>query len=175
MRKTPVTQSPFTESNRRPSPYHGDALPTELKGPASRSSARRMRELTTSPRVSASGCSQPRSSPPTLSTERCRPTPGGPRDLGGQPRLCLLGEGRRSKRLSLSKPRPWPHKATAVRLAVTPTAGLGPPRRLAPFMETKPTFDTRSGSNVRKRKTGTCVMSRKSTDIYAKFYHPYQQ
>src|SRR6188768_1605580 len=26
------TQSPFTESNRRPSPYHGDALPTELKG-----------------------------------------------------------------------------------------------------------------------------------------------
>ena len=25
--------SPFTESNRRPSPYHGDALPTELKGP----------------------------------------------------------------------------------------------------------------------------------------------
>src|SRR3954447_14789226 len=25
-------QSPFTESNRRPSPYHGDALPTELKG-----------------------------------------------------------------------------------------------------------------------------------------------
>src|SRR3954469_24585878 len=28
--------SPFTESNRRPSPYHGDALPTELKGPARR-------------------------------------------------------------------------------------------------------------------------------------------
>src|SRR4051794_16854916 len=26
--------SPFTESNRRPSPYHGDALPTELKGRA---------------------------------------------------------------------------------------------------------------------------------------------
>src|SRR6266508_4729855 len=26
------SQSPFTESNRRPSPYHGDALPTELKG-----------------------------------------------------------------------------------------------------------------------------------------------
>src|SRR3712207_4359854 len=24
--------SPFTESNRRPSPYRGDALPTELKG-----------------------------------------------------------------------------------------------------------------------------------------------
>ena len=24
--------SPFTESNRRPSPYHGDALPSELKG-----------------------------------------------------------------------------------------------------------------------------------------------
>src|SRR5690606_10663269 len=30
-----VRMSPFTESNRRPSPYHGDALPTELKGPAS--------------------------------------------------------------------------------------------------------------------------------------------
>src|SRR5215207_4548434 len=29
-----VFQSPFTESNRRPSPYHGDALPTELKGRA---------------------------------------------------------------------------------------------------------------------------------------------
>src|SRR6476659_5114772 len=26
------SQSPFTESNRRPSPYHGDALPTELRG-----------------------------------------------------------------------------------------------------------------------------------------------
>src|SRR5689334_4679813 len=25
-------QSPLTESNRRPSPYHGDALPTELRG-----------------------------------------------------------------------------------------------------------------------------------------------
>jgi hypothetical protein len=24
--------SPLTESNRRPSPYHGDALPTELRG-----------------------------------------------------------------------------------------------------------------------------------------------
>src|SRR6476620_4301391 len=28
--------SPFTESNRRPSPYHGDALPTELKGQRAR-------------------------------------------------------------------------------------------------------------------------------------------
>src|SRR3954470_18929276 len=27
-------QSPLTESNRRPSPYHGDALPTELRGRA---------------------------------------------------------------------------------------------------------------------------------------------
>src|SRR4051794_15744464 len=26
--------SPLTESNRRPSPYHGDALPTELRGHA---------------------------------------------------------------------------------------------------------------------------------------------
>src|SRR5689334_19933690 len=26
------TRSPLTESNRRPSPYHGDALPTELRG-----------------------------------------------------------------------------------------------------------------------------------------------
>jgi hypothetical protein len=26
-------RSPLTESNRRPSPYHGDALPTELRGP----------------------------------------------------------------------------------------------------------------------------------------------
>ncbi|CAI7975643.1 hypothetical protein FRAHR75_10076 [Frankia sp. Hr75.2] len=30
----PDRLSPFTESNRRPSPYHGDALPTELKGRA---------------------------------------------------------------------------------------------------------------------------------------------
>src|SRR6202034_4719154 len=30
----PVSEwSPVTESNRRPSPYHGDALPTELTGP----------------------------------------------------------------------------------------------------------------------------------------------
>ena len=29
----PLEQSPLTESNRRPSPYHGDALPTELRGP----------------------------------------------------------------------------------------------------------------------------------------------
>src|SRR4051812_31918291 len=35
-----VVQSPFTESNRRPSPYHGDALPTELKGLAPRSCRR---------------------------------------------------------------------------------------------------------------------------------------
>src|ERR1700745_1820992 len=27
-----ATASPLTESNRRPSPYHGDALPTELRG-----------------------------------------------------------------------------------------------------------------------------------------------
>src|SRR6185369_6385982 len=27
-----VLRSPLTESNRRPSPYHGDALPTELRG-----------------------------------------------------------------------------------------------------------------------------------------------
>jgi hypothetical protein len=26
------SSSPFTDSNRRPSPYHGNALPTELKG-----------------------------------------------------------------------------------------------------------------------------------------------
>ncbi len=29
-----LSWSPLTESNRRPSPYHGDALPTELRGPA---------------------------------------------------------------------------------------------------------------------------------------------
>jgi hypothetical protein len=28
----PLNWSPLTESNRRPSPYHGDALPTELRG-----------------------------------------------------------------------------------------------------------------------------------------------
>src|SRR5262249_51524614 len=32
-RISPLTWSPLTESNRRPSPYHGDALPTELRGP----------------------------------------------------------------------------------------------------------------------------------------------
>jgi hypothetical protein len=32
-RKIVTTWSPLTESNRRPSPYHGDALPTELRGP----------------------------------------------------------------------------------------------------------------------------------------------
>src|SRR5271169_4200304 len=29
---SPRSESPLTESNRRPSPYHGDALPTELRG-----------------------------------------------------------------------------------------------------------------------------------------------
>src|SRR5436190_7828849 len=43
-------QSPFTESNRRPSPYHGDALPTELKGPArSRCSGRILRRAALAP------------------------------------------------------------------------------------------------------------------------------
>jgi hypothetical protein len=35
-RKTAASWSPLTESNRRPSPYHGDALPTELRGPSRR-------------------------------------------------------------------------------------------------------------------------------------------
>src|SRR5829696_165757 len=35
-RSVSFVTSPFTESNRRPSPYHGDALPTELKGRARR-------------------------------------------------------------------------------------------------------------------------------------------
>ena len=33
IREMAITWSPLTESNRRPSPYHGDALPTELRGP----------------------------------------------------------------------------------------------------------------------------------------------
>ena len=33
VRNRPLSWSPVTESNRRPSPYHGDALPTELTGP----------------------------------------------------------------------------------------------------------------------------------------------
>src|SRR5580692_6966948 len=44
----PVTWSPVTESNRRPSPYHGDALPTELTGPtttAVRPSGRRVESI----------------------------------------------------------------------------------------------------------------------------------
>jgi hypothetical protein len=32
VRNNALTRSPVTESNRRPSPYHGDALPTELTG-----------------------------------------------------------------------------------------------------------------------------------------------
>ena len=38
--------SPFTESNRRPSPYHGDALPTELKGQSLSAARDRTRPLT---------------------------------------------------------------------------------------------------------------------------------
>ena len=34
IREMVITWSPLTESNRRPSPYHGDALPTELRGQA---------------------------------------------------------------------------------------------------------------------------------------------
>ena len=38
-RKIVTTWSPLTESNRRPSPYHGDALPTELRGRAAGASS----------------------------------------------------------------------------------------------------------------------------------------
>ena len=38
--RTCLLTSPLTESNRRPSPYHGDALPTELRGRLRRSRLR---------------------------------------------------------------------------------------------------------------------------------------
>jgi hypothetical protein len=41
----PLTRSPLTESNRRPSPYHGDALPTELRGRGSRAYTQASRRL----------------------------------------------------------------------------------------------------------------------------------
>jgi hypothetical protein len=47
-------QSPNTESNRRPSPYHGDALPTELLGPCSTSRAETDYTGPTPPEKSAS-------------------------------------------------------------------------------------------------------------------------
>ena len=53
----PGQWSPLTESNRRPSPYHGDALPTELRGrprhaatPASQMEHRARRAYTTDDR-----------------------------------------------------------------------------------------------------------------------------
>ena len=74
-------QSPFTESNRRPSPYHGDALPTELKGqrPGPKRSERQRRSLHEAP----GRFSRPDARPPPVS----RPT----RDVGN---IYWLGDTR---------------------------------------------------------------------------------
>src|SRR4051794_35473519 len=68
------TSSPFTESNRRPSPYHGDALPTELKGHSRTGAyylpmcrARRRRGVQTAP---GSGSSQAKGLAPQSEPER---------------------------------------------------------------------------------------------------------
>ena len=52
-RNRPLTWSPLTESNRRPSPYHGDALPTELRGRGSRAYTQALRLLKPYPGGSA--------------------------------------------------------------------------------------------------------------------------
>src|SRR6195952_4175885 len=73
-----ATSSPFTESNRRPSPYHGDALPTELKG-RSRRSAYRL-TLLLARVIGGSGNpaqnEDPRSSPPAAPPATGRPRRG---------------------------------------------------------------------------------------------------
>src|SRR6478752_201185 len=81
--RVPVLQSPFTESNRRPSPYHGDALPTELKGRARRA----VGDFTSPPADRGEGvvpaCSGADEQPPVGRSRAGRTHPG----AGEQPAL----------------------------------------------------------------------------------------
>ncbi len=65
-RKSFVTWSPLTESNRRPSPYHGDALPTELRGRTAGPRAK----VTAHARRAAAGERRPGTSAPAEHTRR---------------------------------------------------------------------------------------------------------
>src|SRR5215212_9310848 len=72
-----AVQSPLTESNRRPSPYHGDALPTELRG-------REPDEDTCSPGAGGTALDRPAAHPNRVMTTP--PQAGsvtGPTGLGG--------------------------------------------------------------------------------------------
>jgi hypothetical protein len=75
----PGRWSPLTESNRRPSPYHGDALPTELRGPAwPRSGSLRQRSRRAS-RAYTTAARHGRASPHGQAPARdaCSPTQNG--------------------------------------------------------------------------------------------------
>ena len=101
-------QSPNTESNRRPSPYHGDALPTELLGHSSSRRATRSRvekdtrsRARTRNRISATALALlPRRVPPSVPrpTGWSRPTSG--RAPGGG------SAGRRGRGSPRGSPRP---------------------------------------------------------------------
>src|SRR4051812_16446938 len=103
---SPVS-SPLTESNRRPSPYHGDALPTELRGrvmyvPA-HALAKRTRHLagheidlpTFGSRAAQGSFSDPAGRPSTGFTDRPQPALGdGPQPAHlARRRLGRIGRG----------------------------------------------------------------------------------
>src|SRR5262245_55209336 len=97
--EAPRHQSPNTESNRRPSPYHGDALPTELLGRARKTlhaSGSKVKSVSKGPRR----VPRPGHAPPPGS-----PDPAGP-------------EGFRAHRDTTRHPRPTgaPPPTTPVRL-----------------------------------------------------------
>src|SRR3982751_4834784 len=99
-------RSPLTESNRRPSPYHGDALPSELRGPAlptrethpgkTTQPLCRSRSRLGVPR--ARSASRNRAHPPHLATHRCRLGLG----LRGEPRFQPVVRERTAEEEALS-------------------------------------------------------------------------
>src|SRR5580704_9292043 len=92
--KGAATWSPLTESNRRPSPYHGDALPTELRG---------RRRCAASPGQASAAPRQE-----SIHDEACRgpPGPGSGRPWASRPPPVASGEpGKIPHRLHKQSPR----------------------------------------------------------------------
>ena len=65
--------SPVTESNRRPSPYHGDALPTELTGPIATADGDELTVLSPCRCLPARSAAAPRRHPPPPPSLRSLP------------------------------------------------------------------------------------------------------
>jgi hypothetical protein len=120
LRNSP-SASPLTESNRRPSPYHGDALPTELRGPTS--AALRISPAAFPPRQPSihdgrpSRSRQPDGLTPPLTAGSQRAQDGLRRRSTGSSTPAVSGahEGHRSPALTtvITGPRVWYRTAAA--------------------------------------------------------------